>query len=104
MIEALVARNIYHSNVVQLQTFAREICFIEDEDEFHTMLNFYHDLGFIVRHQSTVVLNAQWLIGLFRHLITIPRFEEVVSTRYFILGQVFFSTANAYANNSAYIQ
>lgn len=78
VIDTLIAQNIYHTNVELLQTYARDLCFIEDEDEFHTMLNFYHDLGMIVRHQSTVVLKAQWLIDLFRHLITIPHFDKTV--------------------------
>ncbi|XP_022807201.1 uncharacterized protein LOC111344257 isoform X1 [Stylophora pistillata] len=41
------------------------------------MLNFYHDLGMIVKHGSTVVLKAQWLIDLFKRLITIPRYEDL---------------------------
>lgn len=43
------------------------------------MLNFYHDLGVIVKHGHTVVLQAQWLINLFKQLITVPPFNEVVS-------------------------
>ena len=43
------------------------------------MLNFYHDLGVIVKHGQTVVLQAQWLINLFKQLITVPPFGEVVS-------------------------
>lgn len=78
VIEALVAANIYHMQLEQLQTHAKEVCFIEDEEEFNTMLNFYHNLGMIVRHRNTVVLKAQWLIDLFRQLITIPPFDKVV--------------------------
>ena len=43
------------------------------------MLNFYHDLGIIVKHGHTVVLQAQWLIDLFKQLITVPPFNEMVS-------------------------
>jgi len=57
------------------------VCFIEDEDQFHTMLNFYHDLGMIVKHRSTVILKAQWLIDLFKKLITIPPFNKAVRKR-----------------------
>lgn len=78
VLEALVAENIYHMQLEQLQTYAKEVCFIEDEEEFNTMLNFYHNLGMIVRHRNTVVLKAQWLIDLFRQLITIPPFDKVV--------------------------
>lgn len=81
VIEALVGENIYHMHLEQLQTYAKEVCFIEDEEEFNTMLNFYHNLGMIVKHRSTVILKAQWLIDLFRQLITIPPFDKVVRKR-----------------------
>ena len=78
VIETLVAENIYHMQLEQLQTYAKEVCFIEDEEEFNTMSDFYHNLGMIVKHRNTVVLKAQWLIDLFRQLITIPPFDKVV--------------------------
>ena len=78
VVKALVAENVYHMNVEQLQTYAKEVCFIEDEDQFYAMLNFYHDLGMIVKHRSTVILKAQWLIELFKKLITIPPFKNSV--------------------------
>ena len=74
----MVAENVYHSNTVHLQTYAKDVCFIEDDEQFHTMLNFYHDLGLIVKHRSTVILKAQWLISLFKKLITIPAFKKAV--------------------------
>ena len=69
-------------NVEQLQTYAKEVCFIEDKEQFHAMLNFYHDVGMIVKHRSTVILKAQWLIELFKMLITIPPFNKAVQKRY----------------------
>ena len=65
-------------NIEELQTHAKEKCFIHDEDEFTTMVNFYHDLGIIIKHRSTVILSAKWLIDLFGQLITIPDFTEMV--------------------------
>ena len=79
--EALVAENVYHMNVEQLQTYAKEVCFIEDEDQFHAMLNFYDGLGMIVKHRRTVILKAQWSIDLFKMLITIPPFNKAVRRR-----------------------
>ena len=73
-----MAQRIHYTSVEQLQTSAREDCLIDDDDEFQTMLNFYHDLGLIIKHRSTVVLEAKWLIDLFKELITIPRFDEAV--------------------------
>ena len=77
----MVAENIYHMNVEQLQKYAKEVCFIEDEDQFYAMLNFYHNLGMIVKHRDTVILKAQWLIELFKMLITIPPFKKAVRNR-----------------------
>ena len=45
------------------------------------MLDFYHDLGMIVKHCSTVVLRAQWLIDLFKQLITIRSFNDMVRNK-----------------------
>ena len=75
----LVAQRIHYTTVEQLQTSARKDCLIDDDDEFQTMLNFYHDLGLIIKHRSTVVvLEAKWLMDLFKKLITVPRFDKAV--------------------------
>ena len=63
----------------KLLTVTRRVCQIEDDAELTAMLNFYHDLGVIVKHGHTVVLQAQWLINLFKQLITVRPFKEVVS-------------------------
>ena len=63
----------------QLLSVIRQVCQIEDEEEVTAMLNFYHDLGVIVKHGQTVVLQAQWLIDLFKQLITVRPFDEAVS-------------------------
>ena len=57
----------------------RKFCQIEDEEEVTAMLNFYHDLGVIVKHGRTVVLQAEWLIDLFKQLLIVPPFDEAVS-------------------------
>ena len=75
----MTAQEVYYLNVEQLQGIIQRVCFIEGEDEAATMLDFYHDLGMIVRHRNTVVLRAQWLIEVFRQLITIRSFDEMVS-------------------------
>ena len=78
VVDALLSKQIYHLNVEQLKIVARDKRFIADEEEFNIMLNFYHDLGIIIKHGSTVILKAQWLIDLFRQLITIPNFDDMV--------------------------
>ena len=63
----------------ELLSVIQQDCHIEDRDEVTTMLNFYHDLGVIVKHGRTVVLHTQWLIDLFKQLITVPPFNDAVS-------------------------
>ena len=79
VVEALVAKGTYYMDLNQLLTVTREVCHIYDGDELTAMLNFYHDLGVIVKHGQTVVLQVQWLIDLFKQLITVRPFDEVVS-------------------------
>ncbi|XP_068753876.1 uncharacterized protein [Montipora capricornis] len=76
VLEALVAKSMYHMDLDQLLPVIKQVCRIDDEDETTAMLNFYHDLGVIVKHGRTVVLQAQWLIDLFKQLITVPRYDE----------------------------
>ena len=78
----MIDRKVYYLNLKQLQSIIQNVCFIEDEDEVATLLNFYHDLGIIVRHRNTVILQAQWLIEVFKQLITIRCFDEMVSEAY----------------------
>ena len=78
VIKALLSKKVYHLNLNELQTYARDNCFINDEEEFTTMVDLYHDLGIIIKHCSTVILSAKWLIDLFKQLITIPPFDETV--------------------------
>ena len=74
----MIAKKIYCLNFKQLQSIIQKVCFIEDGDELATMLDFYHDLGIIVKHSDTVVLRAQWLINVFKELITIPSLKKRV--------------------------
>ena len=74
-----MAKQIYLMDLYELLAVIRKYCHIEDEEEVTTMLDFYHDLGVIVKHGRTVVLQAQWLIDLFKQLITVRRFDEAVS-------------------------
>ena len=66
-------------NLDNLLTVTRQVCDIDDKEELTAMLNFYHDLGVIVKHGHTVVLQAQWLIDLFKQLITVRPCNEAVT-------------------------
>ena len=79
VVDALVAKQTYFMDIDRLLSVIEQVCHIKDEKEVTAMLNFYHDLGVIVKHGRTVVLQAQWLIDLFKHLITVPPFDEAVS-------------------------
>ena len=48
-VDALVAKQTYFMGLDQLRSVIRQVCLIEDEEEVTTMLNFYHDLGMIVK-------------------------------------------------------
>ena len=82
-VDALVAKKTYFMDLDQLVSVIRQVCHIDDKEEMTTMLNFYHDLGVIVKHGRTVVLQAQWLIDLFKQLITVRPFDEAVSILYY---------------------
>ena len=84
-VDALVAKQTHFMDLDQLVLVIRQVCRIDDEEEITAMLNFYHDLGVIVKHGRTVVLEAQWLIDLFKQLITVRPFDEAVSILYYSL-------------------
>lgn len=73
-----MAKKIYHVKLEDLQTIIEQVCHIDNKEEMIWMLDFYHDLGQIVKHGSTVVLQSQWLIDLFKKVITVPPYQETV--------------------------
>ena len=77
----MVAANIHYLGLKDLRTIVRKVCFIEDVKEMETMLDFYHDLGIIVKHRNTVILQSQWLIDIFRKLITVAHFNDMVISK-----------------------
>ena len=64
----------------ELLKYTKRFCHIDKEDELETMLKFYHDLGVIVKHGRTVVLQALWLIDLFKQLINVRPYDERVNS------------------------
>ena len=64
----------------ELLKYTKRFCHIDKEDELKTMLKFYHDLGVIVKHGRTVVLQALWLIDLFKQLINVRPYDERVNS------------------------
>ena len=80
VVEALVANKIYHMELKELLKYTKRFCHIDKEDELKAMLKFYHDLGVIVKHGRTVVLQALWLIDLFKQLINVRPYDERVNS------------------------
>ena len=71
-------RNVLFLEVEQMQVIARDRCSITGEDEFRAMIDYYHNWGKIVNHRNVVILDARWLNELFKQLITIPPYKEMV--------------------------
>ena len=80
-----LATEKFYLTLSEIQNVARQDCFIEDDKQLDAMLNYYHDLGLIVRFRDTVVLDTQWLINLFKNLSTIRPYQEQVGLpKYFL--------------------
>ena len=64
------------------EQIASEVCQIRDHQEFVTALNFLHDQRILIHFDDTVelnklvVLDPQWLIGVFKAVITIKPFRH----------------------------
>ena len=60
---------------------ASEVCKIDDDEEFLTLLNFLHDQRILVRFDDTtalsnfVVLDPQWLVNVFKTVITVKPYD-----------------------------
>lgn len=72
----MLEKKKYHLPLKDLEEIIHKVCFIDEPKEISTMLDFYHDIGVIVKHKDTVVLDTQWLIDLFKEIITIRRYED----------------------------
>ena len=66
----------------ETKEFAWEVCNVSDEEEFRTLLNFLHDQRVLIHFDDTpelskmVVLDTQWLINVFKEVITIRPFDS----------------------------
>ncbi|XP_015759573.1 PREDICTED: uncharacterized protein LOC107338838 isoform X2 [Acropora digitifera] len=61
---------------------ASEVCKIHDDEEFVTVLDFLHDQRILIHFDDTVelnklvVLDPQWLIDVFKTVITVRRYDQ----------------------------
>ena len=81
VVQALAAENVHYLKLDQLKDIIRKFCFIKNEDDVVTLLDYYHDIGKIVRHHNTVALRAKWLIDIFKKLVTICPFDDSVRNK-----------------------
>ena len=61
-------------------------CGIDDDEQFRTLLNFLHDQRILIHFSETpnlekmVILSPQWLIDIFKEVITVKRFKQTDKT------------------------
>jgi len=66
----------------EAKEIASKNCKIDDEVEFQTLLNFLHDQRILIHFNDTpelermVILDTQWLIEVFKKVITVKRYES----------------------------
>ena len=65
----------------EARQIAADKCGIDDDEQFRTMLQFLHDQKFLIHFNKTpelnnmVILDPQWLIDIFKKVITVRRYE-----------------------------
>ena len=68
-------------SISEARQIATDNCGIYDDEQFRTMLNFMHDQKIIIHFNKTpelnnmVILDPQWLINIFKEVITVKRYE-----------------------------
>ena len=69
-------------DIHEAKRIASEECNVVDDEEFRAVLNFLHDKRILIHFSDTpaldklVVLNPQWLVDVFKMVITIPPYES----------------------------
>ena len=80
--EALMGKTDHFISLDEARRIARDECGIKDEQQFKTSLSFLHDLRILIHFDDTpkledmVILDPQWLIDLFRKVITVKPYER----------------------------
>jgi len=69
--------------IMEARQIASDECGILDDKQFQTLLNFLHDQRILIHFnetpelQNVVILDPQWLIDVFKKVITVKRYEHV---------------------------
>ncbi|KAL9956222.1 hypothetical protein ACROYT_G037669 [Oculina patagonica] len=70
-----------HIPLVRAKQIASEVCKIDNDEEIMTLLNFLHDQRILIHFDDTpelnklVVLDPQWLIDVFKKVITVKPYD-----------------------------
>ena len=68
--------------LTEAKQLAFDVCRIDDDLDFQTLLNFLHDQRILIHFNGTpelermVILDPQWLIDVFKMVITVKRYEH----------------------------
>ena len=68
--------------IERARQIASDQCGLDDDKQFRTLLNFLHDQRILIHFSETadlekmVILNPQWLIDIFKEVITVKRFKQ----------------------------
>ena len=69
--------------LTEAKEIASKVCKIDEKLEFETLLNFLHDQRILIHFNGTaelermVILDPQWLIDVFKQVITVKRYEQM---------------------------
>ena len=68
--------------IERARQIASDQCGLDDDEQFRTLLNFLHDQRILIHFSETadlekmVIFNPQWLIDIFKEVITVKRFKQ----------------------------
>ena len=72
--------------IERARQIASDECGIDDDEQFRTLLNFLHDQRILIHFSETpnlekmVILSPQWLIDIFKEVITVKHFKQTDSS------------------------
>ncbi|XP_067037362.1 uncharacterized protein [Acropora muricata] len=81
-LQVILAEGHKWITIEHAKRIASEVCQIHDDQEFITVLDFLHDQRILIHFDDTVelnklvVLDPQWLIDVFKTVITVKRYDQ----------------------------
>ena len=80
-LQAVKEKGNKHIFLEAARDIAKNVCSINEEKEFETLMNYLHDLRILIHFDdtaelnNTVVLDPQWLVDVFKKVITVKPFD-----------------------------